>query len=156
MKNFDGHKFFIPGNHDWRQGRSNGVEWVQRQEDYIENALDSMDVFLPSDGCPGPIEVPLTDKIVMVILDTQWFLNKGDRPDRSISCGAKNGEEAFILLRDILLRNKNKKVIVATHHPMYSKGPHGGVFTFKDHLFPLTNLKPNLYIPLPIIGSIYP
>ena len=156
VRNFNGQKFFIPGNHDWRQGRANRLEWLQRQEDYVENALDSLDVFLPSDGCPGPIEIPLTKEVVLIIMDTQWFLNKGEKMDRSISCGAKNGEEAFILLRDILLRHKDKKVIMATHHPMYSKGHHGGTFTFKDHLFPLTNLNSSLYIPLPIIGSIYP
>ena len=33
---------------------------------------------------------------------------------------------------------------------------HGGNFQLKQHIFPLTDIKPNLYIPLPIIGSIYP
>ena len=156
LKNYSGDKFFIPGNHDWRQGKEQGWDYIMRQEDYVESALDSADVFLPSDGCPGPIEIPLTDNITLIILDTQWILNKGEKPGRASSCGSKTGEEIFLLLEDILLRNQNKKVIVATHHPMVSKGPHGGVSTFNDHLFPLTNINPKLYIPLPVIGSIYP
>jgi hypothetical protein len=156
LKNYRGDIFFIPGNHDWKQGKEGGWDYLMRQEHYVEAALDSADVFFPSDGCPGPIEIPLTDKIILVILDTQWILNKGDKPGRTSSCGSKTGEEIFLLLEDILLRNQNKKVIVATHHPMVSKGPHGGVMTFNDHLFPLTKINPKLYIPLPVIGSIYP
>src|SRR5690606_13074865 len=60
--------------------------------------------------------------------------------------------------QDALKRNAHKKVIVASHHPSYTYGIHGGVFGIKDHLFPLTALKKtkNLYLPLPVLGSIYP
>lgn len=42
------------------------------------------------------------------------------------------------------------------HHPLYTHGRHGGYFTLKQHIFPLTDVSPGLYIPLPVIGSIYP
>ncbi|HEY6626766.1 MAG TPA: hypothetical protein VIZ21_07415, partial [Ignavibacteriaceae bacterium] len=32
----------------------------------------------------------------------------------------------------------------------------GGYFTWQDHIFPLTNLNEYLWLPLPIIGSLYP
>ena len=156
VKKYNGDVFFIPGNHDWDGGGKNGWQYIMEQERYIENALDSADVFFPSNGCPGPIEIPLTENIILVILDTQYFLQKGEKPGRSSSCGSKTGEEAFIELHDILQRNTNKKVIIASHHPIYTKGMHGGVATAKDHLFPLTKLSPGLWIPLPIIGSIFP
>jgi Omp85 superfamily domain/Calcineurin-like phosphoesterase len=156
VKGFGGDIFFIPGNHDWDGGKKRGWQYIKEQELYIENALDSADVFFPSNGCPGPIEIELTENLILVILDTQYFLQKGDKPGRSSSCGAKTAEEAFMQLHDILERNVHKKVIVASHHPIYTKGMHGGVVTAKDHLFPLTKLSPNLWIPLPIIGSIFP
>lgn len=156
VKEYKGDIFFIPGNHDWDGGGKNGWQYIKEQEQYIENALDSADVFFPSNGCPGPIEIPLTENIILVILDTQYFLQKGEKPGRSSSCAAKTGEEAFVELHDILERNINKKVIIASHHPIYTKGMHGGVVTAKDHLFPLTKLSPGLWIPLPIIGSIFP
>jgi surface antigen Omp85-like protein/calcineurin-like phosphoesterase family protein len=156
VKGFKGDVFFIPGNHDWDNGKNRGWQRIKEQEQYIENALDSTDVFFPSNGCPGPIEIPIDKHITLVILDTQYFLQKGDKPGRSSSCGAKTGEEAFIQLHDILQRNIHKKVIVASHHPIYTNGMHGGVVTGKDHLFPLTKLNPDLWIPLPIIGSIFP
>jgi hypothetical protein len=45
---------------------------------------------------------------------------------------------------------------VLTHHPLLSSGPHGGKFGLKQHLFPLTEVKRALWVPLPLIGSIYP
>ncbi|MCF6352363.1 MAG: metallophosphoesterase [Cyclobacteriaceae bacterium] len=156
VKNFKGNIFFIPGNHDWNNGKNNGWQRVKEQEAYIENALDSANVFFPNGGCPGPVEIPLDNNITLVILDTQYFLQKGKKPGRSSSCGAKTPEEAFMQLQDILKRNVYKKVIVASHHPIHTKGMHGGVVTAKDHFFPLTKLNANLWIPLPVIGSVFP
>ncbi len=156
VKDFGGDVFFIPGNHDWNNGKNDGWQRIKEQEIYIKNALDSANVFFPGGGCPGPIEILLDNNITLVILDTQYFLQKGEKPGRSSSCGAKSPEEAFLQLRDILQRNVYKKVIVASHHPIYTKGMHGGVVTGKDHLFPLTKINPNLYIPLPVVGSIFP
>src|SRR5258705_8518795 len=42
------------------------------------------------------------------------------------------------------------------HHPFRSNGVHGGFFGLKQHIFPFTELQKNLYIPLPVLGSIYP
>ena len=156
VKDFKGQKVFIPGNHDWAQGRPYGWEWLGIQEQYVEAALDSADVFLPSNGCPGPIEVNLTDQITLIVVDTQWFLHKGDKPLES--CGVTGLADVAQLFEDALRRNAFKKVIVVTHHPMFTYGIHGGVFGLKDHLFPLTASKKtkNLYIPLPGLGSIYP
>lgn len=156
VKNFTGNKVFVPGNHDWAQGRSYGLEWLGIQEEYVENALDSADVWLPSRGCPGPVEVNLTDKITLIVVDTQWFLHKGNKP--TDGCGVTSLTEVAALFQDALRRNAHKKVIVASHHPMYTYGIHGGVFSAKDHLFPLTASKKlkNFYLPLPVLGSIYP
>jgi hypothetical protein len=47
-------------------------------------------------------------------------------------------------------------VLVAAHHPLYSNALHGGKFTIKQHIFPLTAAHKRFYIPLPIFGSLYP
>lgn len=158
VKDFAGKKVFIPGNHDWAQGRSYGVDWLRNQEDYVENALNNLDVWIPTRGCPGPVEIDLNEKITLVVIDTQWFLHKGRKPEEGNNCGVTSLVEVGALLQDILKRNAHKKVIVSSHHPMYTYGIHGGVFGLKDHIFPLTASKKlkNLYIPLPVIGSIYP
>lgn len=158
VKDFAGRKIFIPGNHDWAQGRDYGLEWLNIQEKYVEEALGNLDIYMPSNGCPGPVEIDLNDKITLVVVDTQWFLHKGKKPEEGNDCGVTSLAEVGELFQDILKRNAHKKVLVTSHHPMYTYGIHGGVFQLKDHLFPLTASKKmkNLYIPLPGLGSIYP
>jgi len=148
---------FIPGNHDWQRGKKNGQSMLMNQQQFIDSLNDKYITMLPRDGCPGPVEIPLPGNAVLVILDTQWFLHPWDKPSGDESpCDVKNGAEAWVAINDIFARNAGKRVIVAAHHPLITHGEHGGVFTWKDHLFPLTAVKQNLYIPLPVIGSIYP
>jgi calcineurin-like phosphoesterase family protein len=157
LANFEGKIVFIPGNHDWKQGKKGGLDFVKRQEKYIESHLNRGNTFLPDKGCPGPEVVELSDDVVMIVIDTQWWLHKHKKPSgERDGCDVKNGVEFLALLKDALKRNRTKKIIVAAHHPMYSNGGHGGNFTFKDHFFPLTSFSHKLYLPMPILGSIYP
>lgn len=154
---YEGNYFFIPGNHDWAQGRSYGWSYLQNQENYIEAKAAGKNVFLPDNGCPGPVAVSLNEEIELIIIDTQWFLHGWDKPGEfSGVCPSGNPIEVLQLMDDIIKRNPEKKILVATHHPMFTYGNHGGFNTVKDHFFPLTELVPSLYIPLPVVGSIYP
>ncbi|MEO9144440.1 MAG: metallophosphoesterase, partial [Ginsengibacter sp.] len=147
---------FIPGNHDWSDGVENGLENVKAQGAYI-NGLENKNVlFLPEDGCPGPEEYDINDDVVLVLYDSEWFLEKGGKPGITSDCSSKTEEQFYKELSDILRENKNKLVILAAHHTLKSYGIHGGYFTLKQHIFPFTDLNPNLWIPLPVIGSIYP
>jgi hypothetical protein len=146
---------FIPGNCDWENGRRDGWEEVQNREKFVERALDRGDVFLPNSGCPGPVEVPLSEQVTLVVIDTQWWLHPWDKPDETSDCEAKEAAELFMQLEDILERNRHKRVIVAGHHPMYTYGRHGGYSPARVHLFPLTDVHPSLYVPLPVVGSGY-
>jgi Omp85 superfamily domain/Calcineurin-like phosphoesterase len=156
VKDFPGKIFFIPGNHDWENGKKTGWQQLKQQEQFIEQYLQRGNVFLPDDGCPGPVEVSLNSKTTLIIMDTQWWLHPWDKPGRESACETKTEDEVLTELDDILYRNRHKQVIVAAHHPMYGYGKHFGYATVEDHLFPLTNLSKALYIPLPVIGSIYP
>jgi hypothetical protein len=149
---------FIPGNHDWNKGRKDGYSYIIRQEDYLEDLFKSKNVFLPSKGCPGPSEVNVSDHLTMVIINTQWWMqDDGFRPiGKEFGCRVDSEEEFFEHLADILERNKDKHLLVAGHHPVYSYAIHGGSFKFKHHIFPLTLYDKDAYIPLPIIGSIIP
>jgi hypothetical protein len=58
-------------------------------------------------------------------------------------------------LADALAAAKGKNIIVAAHQPLFSTGPHSGYVGWKPHFFPLTDFNKKLYIPLPVLGSIY-
>jgi hypothetical protein len=155
-KNTAAKTFFIPGNHDWAQGRPFGFQQIKRQQQYIDSLyLDNIKM-VPSGGCPGPVEIPINENILLVVMDTQWFLQGFEKPGIESDCPCKTGDEVIAKLEDIAENNKNKILLFATHHPFRTHGPHGGYYTFKQHIFPLTELSKGLYIPLPVIGSIYP
>ncbi|MPQ46544.1 BamA/TamA family outer membrane protein [Marinifilum sp. N1E240] len=127
-KGFEGEFVFMPGEKEWNQGHKHGWEAILNLETYIEDYIGKGDVFLPSGGCPGPVEIELTDDVVLLVIDSQWWLHAADKPEAE--CGLENSSDFLIMINDALKRNKNKKIVFAAHHPMYSAGKHGGNFPF--------------------------
>ena len=156
IKDLDAEGIFIPGNHDWLRGRKKGWDQMTNQQRWFDSLNNKKITLWPKDGCPGPIEIPLNDQTTLVILDTQWFLHPWNKPGEESDCDAKTPEEVLVLLEDIFTRNPTKRIVVAAHHPLITYGEHGGTSILKDHIFPLTSVRPKLYIPLPIVGSFYP
>lgn len=154
--NTPAHVYMIPGNHDWANGRTYGWESLLRQEAYVNLMKEKNVQFVPSEGCPGPVEVPISKDVVMIVFDSQWFLHQNDKPGIEYDCDCKTESEFMTQLSELLRKNYNKLVIMACHHPFMSNGIHGGYFGIKQHIFPFTDLRKKLYIPLPVIGSIYP
>lgn len=148
--------YFIPGNHDWANGGKNGYQSILRVQSYIDVLGNEMVKMLPRDGCSGPVEVKVSDDIVMILMDSQWWIHEYDKPGVESDCPFKTKAEILTELDEILSKNSTKMILLATHHPFRSYGPHGGYYTLKQHIFPFTDLKPNLYIPLPGLGSVYP
>ena len=146
----------IPGNHDWNNGGKDGYNSVVRQQYYVDLLGKKNVKYYPENGCPGPVEVSINDDVVVVILDTQWWLHPFDKPEVDSDCPYKTEQEVLTQLNDIVARNYKKLVILATHHPFRTYGLHGGAYGLKQHIFPFTDLYKDAYVPLPVIGSIYP
>lgn len=154
LKSYEGRVFFIPGNHDWAKSKAEGWQYLQNQEIFIENYLNrDENVFLPDNGCPTPIEVPLTEDVVLICIDTQWWLHPYEKPDETSDCEAKSEADFIFQLSDLIVKHEGKKIIVAGHHPLVSNGVHGGHFPLIEHLFPLE--RKGVYVPMPVLGSIY-
>ncbi len=148
--------YMIPGNHDWENGGRGGYNAIIRQQLYVDFLGKKNVKFQPEDGCPGPKAEDLGNDVLLIMFDSQWWLHPYDKPEIESDCKCKTKDELVEQIGDIISRNSKKLVILACHHPFKSNGIHGGFFTLKQHLFPLTDLRKNLYIPLPIIGSAYP
>lgn len=147
---------FVPGNHDWSKHRPDGWRQIRNQQRYIDSLLLPNVNFLPKDGCPGPETVPLGNDVLLVIMDTEWWLYPGLKPGLESGCDQKTEDEVLSELADIAARNPGKLLVFAAHHPLRSHGIHGGYYKLKQHIFPLTDARPYLYLPLPVIGSVYP
>lgn len=155
-KDFPGNTFVIPGNHDWAQGKQEGWQHVLNQQKFVNEYFQGQEVFQPMNGCPGPVEVELASGLWLVIFDMQWLLHKFDKPGEESTCEFKNPVEVLQEIENLLEKHKQDRVILASHHPLYSYGLHGGKYPLKDHIFPLAEAKKGLYVPLPVMGSIYP
>jgi hypothetical protein len=156
VRNSKAKAYFIPGNHDWMNGKPGGWEAILRQQRYIDQISRDNVKFYPEGGCPGPVEVKITDDVILVVMDSQWWLHQNEKPGIESDCPQKTKEEVLTELGEILNKNDKKLVLFAFHHPFKSNGIHGGYYTLKQHIFPFTDINKKLYIPLPLIGSLYP
>ncbi|MFC1611932.1 metallophosphoesterase [Myxococcota bacterium] len=147
---------FLPGNHDWDWGGDDGWAAIQRQNGFLADRSSSRVTQQPADGCPGPEIVEIGSHVRLVILDTQWWLHTGSKPQHPTStCEYDSPQEVLDALL-AAIDDTSRHVVVAAHHPLVSGGPHGGHFGWLDHVFPLRHAASWLWIPLPLLGSIYP
>lgn len=153
VKDFPGKIIFMPGNHDWASSGNEGLDYINRQEQFVEEYLDRGNTFLPDNGTPGPAQVTLTQiedetgdtsDLNLIVLDTQWWLHSYEK---RLPGDAESEDEAKAYARDELSRlvseNKGNEIIIGSHHPMETYGRHGGKFPLKTHFLP------------PVGGSLY-
>ncbi len=140
--------FFVAGNHDWNQGLSG----LQRESDFIQKQLGHDRGLLPPAGCPGP-EYLDVDNIRIIVIDSNLWLHS--KLEKATDCFCENLQESLIVLKSLLKSAGNRHVIVLAHHPLDSHGHHGGFYDWKDHLFPLREWKDWMWLPLPVLGSLY-
>lgn len=146
LEQFQGRPLFIPGNHDWY---ANGPKGLERQEKYIQKALDDKEVFQPKNGCPIQ-KIDVDDQIVIIAIDTEWYLSNWDKhPTMNDACEIKDRSRFFEELEGLIKKNVDKTTIIAMHHPMFTYGSHGGQYSVKQHIYP-NNGK----VPLPILGTL--
>jgi len=153
VKDFKGNIIFMPGNHDWQKGGRDGWNHVKNAEAYVHAFFGRENVYMPGNGCPGPVEVHLSDDVVAIVFDTQWWFQKHAKPGPDDGCDFEDEAGLFVQIEDIIRRNNEKKILFAAHHPLFSVGSHGGFFPASRLLFPLLDFNKSLYIPLP--GFIY-
>jgi len=154
---YPGELVFVPGNHDWNEFKPGGLDAIKREGEFLKNLKKTNVSLLPEDGCGGPFVRELNQDAVLLIVDSQWWIQDWDKePMMNEGCAIKSREEMISRLHELFEKYKDRQILLAMHHPLESRGPHGGYFSFKDHVFPFTHLIDWLYLPLPVIGSIHP
>ncbi|MEM9545346.1 MAG: ShlB/FhaC/HecB family hemolysin secretion/activation protein [Bacteroidota bacterium] len=157
LKNFKGETYIIPGNHDWNKDKKGGLAAINRQEDFIAEKFGKKNNvhFYPKMGCGDPKVVKLNKEVVFIFIDSQWWLqNWKHEKDINDGCEITSRGDFLQRMEELFIKYKNKEIICFLHHPIKSNGNHGGYFSLKQHLFPLAEL--GYWVPLPVIGSLYP
>jgi hypothetical protein len=153
LRGYSGRSFFIPGNHDWE----NGIEGMKAQEDFIEQYPDITSQFVPENGCPGPASFSLSKQWQLIVLDSEWWINRSFNSNPQVDgCKQQSRSDVMRQTEDLIDEYDDKNILVTFHHPLYSNGTHGSYHPLKDHIFPLTNFSKYGYLPLPLVGSLYP
>ena len=151
----DNKSYMIPGNHDWRS-TTESYNSMAALTEYLD--IHSTKLKLkPKNGCPDPYVLKISKDHIFLIMDSQWWMDnkEGDALNYG-DCDIESRHGLALNLEKLFIKHKNDQITVMMHHPLLSNGNHGGNFSFKQHVFPLTDISPNLYIPMPIIGSILP
>lgn len=148
--------YFVPGNHDWDNSGPLGLVKIKEQWKFLEASRDSLLRVIPPNGCPDPVLINVSSTLAIIGFDSEWWLYPFTKLDAAAGCACKNKDEVVARLQYLIAESRQMAVILADHHPFQSYGPHGGYFSWKDHLFPLTALNKHLWLPMPVLGSLYP
>ncbi|RNI26516.1 metallophosphoesterase family protein [Rufibacter latericius] len=156
FQNYRGKVIYLSGNHDWNKGRQDGYSFVLRQEKYIIEKLQDNNAYLPRGGTLGPVTWEINDQLLILVINTQWWVQAGFKPlEKKPGEAYRISRDFYPALQALLEENKHRFIVLAAHHPLYSNALHGGKFTVKQHLFPLTFINKRALIPLPLAGSLF-
>lgn len=124
-------KIVIPGNHDWGLLPKNfNAKSIQNQQAFIDGWSAGNAEFIPKDGCMGPTPRILREgtrdhpAVVFIAVDPTPWINERIRE----ACPRPTTHEEHLAELDaLLIKHADDQVIVASHYPMLTGGPHGGL-----------------------------
>ena len=122
-----------PGKAEWGNGTREGKDFIEHLKNVLHEKYKNP-LFLPEEACPGPAEVVLNDHLVVILIDTWWWVHKYDR--RFNKCGLENRGDVLMQIEDAIRRHySGKHVVVAGHHSLKSYGNTSGYFSASQWLF---------------------
>jgi hypothetical protein len=147
---------FLLGNHDWDVDGPEGWIRALEQRRFLQRFAPRVET-KPLAGCTGPGRLDVGEWLRIIFTDQAAFEHVHRRPEEhATQCPEDDDLEAFLRLSDEFDHPDGRHMALALHHPLVTAGPHGGHYTWKQHLFPLTDFWSWAWLPLPIIGSVYP
>ena len=145
--------YFIAGNHDWDVSGKDGLAKLKAQEAFLKAQNDKGIQLVPKAGELGPYVLDVSDSLRIILYDSEHWVFPHHADEKLFA----EQKKAFVdSLKGAISAAKDKQLLIMSHHPMQSFGEHGLSFTWKQHIFPLTRLNKNWYLPLPVLGSLYP
>lgn len=138
-----GQVIILPGDRDWNDSRKAGLKQAIGLEKQIKRMDLERTIWPIKRGCPGPKRIELSENLVMIAMNTQWWNHPFDKPRPSdAECKTITESGFFEEVEDLVEENKYRNIVLAGHYPIRSNGNYGGRFSVAQRL-----------APLPIIGS---
>lgn len=119
------HKIVLPGNHDWGMMQSDeSAKSIRNQQEFVDEWPAGNAEFIPKDACMGPVAREVAAGVVVIALDPTPWIN----PRLRVACPvAQTHEQHLARLDHLLATHREAFVVVASHYPMITGGPHGGL-----------------------------
>ncbi len=153
LQRVKGKVFYTPGENEL--GRDGKFGRLDRLEEYFDDHSEKKVRFMPNNVCSGPDDEELIEGVGLIGVNSAWYLSNWSNDDEvSEGCDFKNRDAMTFALADEIKGYRDQVKIVMMHHPIQSNGNRGGIFSARQHLFPLADLIPGAYIPLPVIGTL--
>ncbi len=153
LRQVPGKVFYTPGENEL--GRESKFSRLERLEDYFDDHIEKKVKFMPNKACSGPDDEEIFDRVGLIGVNTAWFMADWTRDEEvSEGCDYRNRDAMLFALADEIKGYRDQVKIVMMHHPLQGNGNRGGQYSLKQHLFPLADVIPGAYVPLPVIGSV--
>lgn len=96
-----------------------GIERFEETRNFVESYLNNRNgksdkdhwenYFLPDDGCSGPEAVELSADVVVLVVDSQWWLADWDKePGINEGCEARNHASFRFIFENMVRKYRNK------------------------------------------------
>lgn len=156
LKKYSGSVFMVPGNHDWKaQKKRNAINSIKNEEivmskyisdsTHVKNIRNHQPVYIWGGEGNQDLEgtFDLTSQLSLIMFDSQYYFQK----IRGIKRKEKNIKiDQLIRHLDSLITQKEKegkKIIIASHHPLFTNGSHS---RFRQPLRFLFNWTPFYFL----------
>ena len=133
---------FLPGNHDWRPTgcvkefnaqiincirslQSKDPAGIKREAKLLDGVAEGRVSFRPPDGCPGPGEIRIGSRLVLLAFDSEWMLRHVDGLADARCHGLTFSAVIDSLSAHVRVASASDFVMLAAHHPLQSGGEHG-------------------------------
>lgn len=128
------HKIVIPGNHDWGLIPKNyNAKSIENQQSFVDGWPAGDAEFIPRDGCMGPVARVVSEgserDVVVIAFDPTPWIHDGVREvcPRELAEGESVRERYLDALDALLTMHADDHVVLISHYPMLTGGPHGGL-----------------------------
>lgn len=154
LEQIEGKVFLTPGENEL--GNNGYFSRLKELEAYLKTHCKKKIKFMPNKACSGPDDTEIYDGIGLIGLNTAWYLAPWHKESEvSEGCDFNDRHDFLFAAADEIKSYRDKVKIVMLHHPLQSNGNRGGHYALMQHLFPLTDIVPGAYVPLPVVGSIF-
>ena len=132
----------VPGDRDWDKNGEFGLDKIKLLEGFFRKEKADNVYFPLRKGCPGPVLFPVSEKLAILTINTQWINHPFDKPSsESAKCDLASEESLLEEIETLIDDHSDKNILIAAHHPVISNGTYGGTYPATKWLFPIPGIS---------------